>query len=109
MNDSVDLFRDAQTAEATMSMAVSQFQRVALTRDVAEHQLCAGDVACVVDLVPHPSGGETGCVLEVFNAIGESIAVVAVPLSAVEPLAADEVFAVRRLNDLEIPAPSQAP
>ena len=109
MNDSVDLFRDAQTAEATMSMAVSQFQRVALTRDLAEHQLCAGDVACVVDLVPHPSGGETGCVLEVFNAIGESIAVVAVPLSAVEPLAADEVFAVRRLNDLEIPAPSQAP
>jgi len=92
-----------------MSMAVSQFQRVALTRDVAEHQLCAGDVACVVDLVPHPSGGETGCVLEVFSAIGESIAVVAVPLSAVEPLAADEVFAVRRLNDLEIPAPSQAP
>jgi hypothetical protein len=80
-------------------MAVSQFQPVALTRDVAEHQLCAGDVAYVVDLVPHPSGGETGCVLEVFNALGESIAVVTVPLSAVEPLAADEVFAVRRLAE----------
>jgi len=79
-------------------MAVSQFQRVALTRDVVEHRLCAGDVAYVVEVVPHPSGGETGCVLEVFNALGESIAVVAMPLSAVEPLAADEVFAVRRLN-----------
>lgn len=44
-------------------------------------------------------GGETGCVLEVFNALGESIAVVTVPLSAVEPLAADEVFAVRRLAE----------
>jgi len=85
-------------------MAVSQFQRVALTRDVAKHRLCAGDVAYVVEIVPHPSGGETGCVLEVFNALGESIAVVAMPLSAVEPLAADEVFAVRRLNSLEISA-----
>lgn len=80
-------------------MAISQFQRVSLTRDVAEHQLCAGDVAYVVDFVPHPSRGETGCVLEVFNALGESIAVVTVPLSAVEPLAADEVFAVRRLAE----------
>ncbi len=80
-------------------MSVSQFQRVALTCDVAEHQLCAGDVAYVVDFVPHPSGGEKGCVLEVFNALGESIAVVTVPVSAVEPLAADEVFAVRRLAE----------
>jgi hypothetical protein len=79
-------------------MAVSQYQRVALTRDVTEHRLCAGDVAYVVDLVPHPSGGEPGCVLEVFNALGESIAVVAVPASAVEPLEADEVFSVRRLD-----------
>ena len=54
----------------------------------------------LIDFVPHPSGGETGCVLEVFNALGESIAVVAVPLSAVEPLAADEIFAVRRLAEL---------
>jgi len=40
-----------------------------------------------------------GCVLEVYNALGESIAVVTVPRSAVEPLAADEVFAVRRLAE----------
>lgn len=92
-----------------MKMAVSQFQRVALTHDLVEHRLCAGDVAYVVDLVPHPGGGETGCVLEVFNALGESIATVAVPLSAVEPLAADEVFSVRRLNSWEMPSPSQSP
>ena len=81
-------------------MAVSQYQRVALNREVKEHRLCAGDVAYLIDFVPHPSGGETGCVLEVFNALGESMAVVAVPLSAVEPLAADEVLAVRRLNEI---------
>ena len=83
-----------------MIVAVAQFQRVALNRDVKEYQLCAGDVAYLVAFVPHPAGGETGCVLEVFNALGESIAVVVVPLSAVEPLAADEVLAVRRLNEI---------
>jgi hypothetical protein len=85
-------------------MAVSQFQRVALTRDVEEHRLRAGDVATVVDLVPHPADGEAGCVLEVFNALGDSIAVIVVPLSTVEPLDANEVFAVRRRGRCETPA-----
>ena len=44
-----------------------------------------------------PAGGENGAVLEVFNAIGESIAGVTVPCSAVAPLRADQVPAVRRL------------
>jgi hypothetical protein len=78
-------------------MSVSIHDRVALRCDVAEHKLRAGDVAYVVDFVPHPFGNETGCVLEVFNALGDSIAVVTVPLSAVEPLAGDEVLAIRRL------------
>lgn len=59
--------------------------------------LRAGDVAMLVDIVPHPAGGEDGAILEVFNAIGESIAVVTVPCSAVAPLRADQVPAVRRL------------
>jgi hypothetical protein len=37
-------------------------------------------------------------VLELFNALGESIGVVAVPEDAVEPLRADEVLAVRPLT-----------
>ncbi|MGF1497863.1 MAG: DUF4926 domain-containing protein [Elainellaceae cyanobacterium] len=45
--------------------------------------------------VAHPDGGEEGCVLEVFNAIGESVAIVAVPLSAVESLRSDEILTVR--------------
>ncbi len=56
-----------------------------------------GDVAYVVDQVPHPTGGEVGCVLEVFNALGESIAVVTVPESDIELLSADEVLSIRRL------------
>jgi hypothetical protein len=70
---------------------------VALRLDITEHGLKKGDVAVLVDRVPHPSGGELGVVLEVFNAIGESISVVAVKESDIEPLRADEVLTVRSL------------
>jgi hypothetical protein len=36
-------------------------------------------------------------VLEVFNALGQTICVTAVSVEDVEPLSADEVFSVRRL------------
>lgn len=78
-------------------MSHELFQRVALTRDVEQHRLRAGDVAYLVDRVPHPAGGEPGCVLEVFNALGESLAVLTVPESFVEPLSADEILSVRHL------------
>lgn len=65
------------------------YSRVALTRDFEEHGLKKGDVAMLVDRVPHPQGGETGCVLEVFNALGESIAVVVVPETDIKDLPVD--------------------
>lgn len=65
-------------------MSPSLYKRVALKRDLPEHGLRQGDVAVLVDYVQHPRGGEQGCVLEVFNALGESIAVVAVPESDIE-------------------------
>jgi hypothetical protein len=79
-------------------MKLDLYQRVALRRDFSEHHLKRGDVATLVDYVPHPSGGEDGYVLEIFNALGESIAVVAVPMSDVGPLQANEVFSVRILD-----------
>lgn len=78
-------------------MKLQLYQEVALTRSVPGTNLRAGDVAVLVDMTPHPHNGEDGAVLEVFNAIGESIAVVTVPLSAVAPLRADQVPAVRTL------------
>ncbi len=74
------------------------YERVALTRDLLEHGLKRGDVATVVDYVPHPKGDEPGCALEFFNALGESIAVAVVPESQVEALQADEIFSVRHLR-----------
>lgn len=73
------------------------YQEVALTCDLPEYGLRAGDIAVLVDFVAHPGDGEAGCILEVFNAIGESIAVVAVPRSAVEALRPDEILTVRSL------------
>jgi len=73
------------------------YQRVALRRDVVEHGLRRGDVAVVVDRVPHPKGGPRGCVLEVFNALDESVAVLVVPQTDIEPLRADDRLSVRRL------------
>jgi uncharacterized protein DUF4926 len=78
-------------------MSLPLYQHVALKRDLPEHGLKQGDVAVLVDYAPHPNGGEQGCFLEVFNALGESIAVVVVPESDIEELRADEVLAVRPL------------
>ena len=73
------------------------YQRVALKRDLPDQGLKRGDVATLVDYVSGPEDGEQGCVLEVFNAVGESIAVVAVRESEIEGLHAGEVLAVRPL------------
>ncbi|MEO5913816.1 MAG: DUF4926 domain-containing protein [Luteolibacter sp.] len=68
-----------------------------LARDLPAHGLCAGDVVKVVD--HHPAAdGEEGYSIEVFNTLGETIAVTSVPASALEPLLANEVFSVRKLS-----------
>jgi hypothetical protein len=81
-------------------MSIELFSQVALTRDLPNEGLRRGDIATVVEKLPgtKASGGEDGYILEVFNAIGETIAVVTVPVSAVEPLRASEVLSVRSLQ-----------
>jgi hypothetical protein len=78
-------------------MTLELYKDVALLQDVPAHQLKAGDVATLIDFVPHPDNGEEGGVLEVFNAIGAAIAVVIVPISAVKPLQASEILSIRSL------------
>jgi hypothetical protein len=55
------------------------------------------DVAVVVEHLPATpeSREEEGYALEVFNAVGETIAVVMVPASAVRPLREEEILHVR--------------
>lgn len=73
------------------------YDRVALARDLPQYGLKQGDVATLVDLVPHPKGGAEGLVLEVTNALGESLEVVVVTKDDIEPLHADEVLTVRQM------------
>jgi len=82
---------------------IELYQRVASTRELSEYNLCKGDVAVVVEHLPGTpaSGGEDGYALEVFNAIGETIAVVMVPASAVKPLTENEILQVRLLSTPE--------
>ncbi len=76
-------------------MKLKLYQEVALTRNIPQYHLKAGDIATLIDFVPHPNQGEDGCILEVFNAIGESIAIVTVPKSAIKPLKADDILTIR--------------
>jgi len=76
------------------------YQRVSLNCDFPEYHLKKGDVATLIDYVPHPSNGEEGSVLEIFSATGESIAVVIVPISAIKPLRNDEILSVRILAEV---------
>jgi hypothetical protein len=72
------------------------YTEVALTRDMPEFGLRRGDLAKVVDHHVAPDG-EDGYSIEVFNALGETIAVTTVPFSALEALRKDEVLSVRTL------------
>ena len=67
-----------------------------LSRDVPEHRLRRGDLVRVVDHHVARDGTE-GCSIEVFNALGETIAVTAVPETDLEPLREDEVLCARVL------------
>jgi hypothetical protein len=77
-------------------MKYKLFQQVALAKDIPEKKLRRGDVATVVDY--HlTSGGEAGYSIEVFNAVGDTIAVTVVPESFLQDLTSDEILHVRSL------------
>lgn len=80
-------------------MKLELYQSVALSQDIPEHQLKKGDIVTLVDYAQHPNGGEDGYVLEVFNAVGDSILVLALPMSYVEPLRANELLTVRAISE----------
>ena len=79
-------------------MAFELFSRVALKEDFPKHKLQKGDIATIVEY--HPvSNGEDGYSIEVFNALGETIAVVVVSESQIEHLMNNEVLHIRVLDE----------
>ena len=78
-------------------MTYRLFEEVVLTKDIPKRGLKKGDVATIVE--HHPvADGEDGYSLELFNALGDTIAVITLPESAIEPLTEDEIFSVRSLE-----------
>ncbi len=77
-------------------MKFELYKDAVLTRDVPEHRLKRGDIVKLVDHHVARDGSE-GYSIEVFNALGETIAVTAVPETSLEALREDEVFCARVL------------
>ncbi len=77
-------------------MKFELYTDVALTCDLPEHRLRRGDIVKLVDHHIAPDGTE-GYSIEVFNAVGDTIAVTTVPASALEALREDEVLCARSL------------
>jgi hypothetical protein len=81
-----------------MIMAYDLFTRVSLGKDFPEYGLHKGDIATVVERHEGDPGQETGYSLEVFNAVGETIAVLVVEESNINPVRKSEVLHVRHLE-----------
>ncbi|MCH8329468.1 MAG: DUF4926 domain-containing protein [Nanoarchaeota archaeon] len=78
-------------------MKYKLFKEIALLKDIPEKKLKKGDVATIVE--HHPSDtSEDGYSLEVFNALGDTFAVITVSESEIETLKKSEVFSVRSLK-----------
>ncbi len=77
-------------------MTYQLFEEVVLLEDITEKGLLKGDVATIVEY-HSVTEGEDGYSLEVFNVLGDTIAVITLPQSAIAPLTENEVFSVRSL------------
>jgi len=72
------------------------YSRVALAVDLSGAGLRRGDVATTVEYYEGEGGSENGYDLEVFNALGHTVAVVNVLESQLEALRDDELLTVRQ-------------
>jgi len=68
-----------------------------LTCDVPEHRLKRGDIVKLLDHHVAPDGTE-GYSIEVFNAVGDTLAVTAVPAATLEPLREDKILCARSVT-----------
>jgi hypothetical protein len=77
-------------------MTFKRFERIALSRDIPEKGLKKGDIATIIEY-HQVANGEDGYTLELFNALGDPIAVLTVGATALQPLTANEIMHARPL------------
>ena len=85
-------------------MTFELFSRVVLRNDIPAHSLKKGDVVTIVEAHSGVGTQEQGYSVEVFNATGETIAVVTVPESYLESLRSTEILHVRQLQQVAEPS-----
>lgn len=91
------IYHNVSRQRGVIKMAYKLFQEIVLTKDIPEKKLKKGDVATIVN--HHPvSNGDDGYSLEVFDVLGNIIAVITLPESSIEPLTENEIFNVRSLE-----------
>jgi hypothetical protein len=78
-------------------MQPTLYTEVMLLEDFPQFNLKAGDIALYIEYLISQQGAE-GAILEIFNAVGESLGIVTVPLSAVSPITSDYLPAVRPMK-----------
>jgi hypothetical protein len=81
-------------------MAYPLFTRVSLAKDFPEQSLHRGDLATIVEIHQGGQAHETGYSLEVFNAVGETIALLVVEESSISPVTRNEILHVRQLSEV---------
>lgn len=81
-------------------MTYQLFEEVVLLEDISEKGLLKGDVATIVEHHVVPDG-EDGYSLEVFNVLGDTIAVITLPESSIASLSENEVFSVRVIGNVK--------
>jgi len=75
-------------------MKLELYTDAMLTCDLPQHRLRRGDIVKLVERHVAPDGTE-GFSIEVFNAVGDTIAVRAVSASALEGLREDDILCAR--------------
>lgn len=75
------------------------FKEVVLLKDIPEKRLKKGDVATIVE--HHPVNDSVdGYTLEVFNVFGDTITIITVSESDIQPLKENEIFSARTLESV---------
>jgi hypothetical protein len=77
-------------------MKFELYTRAVLARDVPEDRLKKGDVVRVIDYLDDP---EPGYALEVFDALGNTVAVLGVPENYLEAIHEGELLQVRQMEE----------
>ncbi len=87
-------------------MKFELYSKIALKEDLVKYGLKKGDVAVIIE--EHPAiNGQAGFTLEVFNALGDTIAIPTVTESQIELLRDNEIFNIRYLNISKVAEPPE--